>query len=126
MPPTIQFSTDIQENIQLLGDASKIQELLYILLDNAIRYTNSGKITLTLLKNQDIVKITVTDSGMGITDQELPLVFERFYRSDTARQRNGTGLGLAIAKTIVEQHNGKIYATSQFGKGTTFHIEFPL
>jgi len=126
MPADIQFSTDIQENIQLLGDASKIQELLYILLDNAIRYTNSGKITLTLLKNQDIVKITVADSGIGMSEQELPLVFERFYRSDAARQRNGTGLGLAIAKAIVEQHNGKIYATSQFGKGTTFHIEFPL
>lgn len=55
MPPTIQFSTDIQENIQLLGDASKIQELLYILLDNAIRYTNSGKITLTLLKKIKIL-----------------------------------------------------------------------
>jgi len=126
MPADIQFSTDIQENIQLLGDTSKIQELLYILLDNAIRYTNSGKITLTLLKNQDIVKITVADSGIGMSEQELPLVFERFYRSDAARQRNGTGLGLAIAKAIVEQHNGKIYATSQFGKGTTFHIEFPL
>lgn len=126
MPPDIQFSTDIQENIQLLGDASKIQELLYILLDNAIRYTNSGEITLTLLKNQDIVKIIVTDSGIGMTEQELSLVFERFYRSDAARQRNGTGLGLAIAEAIVQQHHGQIYATSQVGKGTTFHTEFPL
>lgn len=126
MPPGIQFSTEIQENIELLGDASKIQELLYILLDNAIRYTNSGAITLTLLKNRDSVKITVADSGIGMTEQELPLVFERFYRSDAARQRNGTGLGLAIAKAIVEQHDGKIYATSKVGKGTTFHIEFPI
>ena len=61
-----------------------------------------------------------------MTEQELPLVFERFYRSDAARQRNGTGLGLAIAKAIVEQHDGKIYATSKVGKGTTFHIEFPI
>ncbi|MGA3598892.1 sensor histidine kinase [Lysinibacillus agricola] len=126
MPPDIQFSTEIQENIELLGDASKMQELLYILLDNAIRYTNSGKITLTLLKNQGFVKITVADSGIGMTEQELPLVFERFYRSDSARQRNGTGLGLAIAKAIVEQHDGKIYATSKVGKGTTFHIEIPI
>jgi len=126
MPPNIRFSTDIQENIQLHGDTSKIQELLYILLDNAIRYTNSGEISLTLLKNEDILKITVADSGIGMTEQELPLVFERFYRSDTARQRNGSGLGLAIAKAIVEQHDGKIYATSQINKGTTFHIEFPL
>ena len=126
MPLNIRFSTDIQENIQLHGDTSKIQELLYILLDNAIRYTNSGEISLTLLKNEDILKITVADSGIGMTEQELPLVFERFYRSDTARQRNGSGLGLAIAKAIVEQHDGKIYATSQINKGTTFNIEFPL
>lgn len=126
MPPEIQFSTEIQENIELFGDASKIQELLYILLDNAIRYTNSGAITLTLLQKQDTVKMTVADSGIGMTEQELPLVFERFYRSDAARQRNGSGLGLAIAKAIVEQHNGKIYATSFVDKGTTFHIEFPI
>lgn len=126
MPPEIQFSTDIQENLELLGDASKVQELLYILLDNAIRYTNSGTITLTLFKNQDAVKITVVDSGVGITEQELPLIFERFYRSDAARQRNGTGLGLAIAKAIVEQHDGKIYATSMVNKSTTIHIEFPI
>ncbi|MFJ7732859.1 sensor histidine kinase [Lysinibacillus sp. NPDC097231] len=126
MPSEIKFSTEIQENIELHGDESKIQELLYILLENAIRYTNSGKITLTLSKNQEAVKITVADSGIGMTEQELPLVFERFYRSDASRQRNGTGLGLAIAKAIVEQHNGKIYATSKVGKGTTFHIEFPL
>ncbi|MGE8033955.1 sensor histidine kinase [Lysinibacillus sp. NPDC093692] len=126
MPPEIQFSTDIQENLELLGDASKVQELLYILLDNAIRYTNSGTITLTLFKNQDAVKITVVDSGVGITEQELPLIFERFYRSDAARQRNGTGLGLAIAKAIVEQHDGKIHATSIVNKSTTIHIEFPI
>lgn len=125
-PPEIQFSYEIQENIELLGDTSKIQELLYILLDNAIRYTKSGTITLSLLKNKDYVKITVADSGIGMTEQELPLVFERFYRSDAARQRNGTGLGLAIAKAIVEQHDGNIYATSTVNKGTTIHIELPI
>ena len=126
MPPNIQFDTQIEENIELLGDATKIQELLYILLDNAILYAKEGKITLTLLKDSHSVKIAVADNGIGIPEHELSLIFERFYRSDTARQRNGTGLGLSIAKAIVEQHGGEIFATSQVGKGTTFYIVFPI
>ena len=125
MPPEIQFDTKIEENIELLGDAIKIQELLYILLDNAILYGKEGNITLSLLKDSHSIKIAIADSGIGIPEHELSLVFERFYRSDTARQRNGNGLGLSLAKAIVEQHSGEIFATSTVGKGTTFYIEFP-
>ncbi len=126
MPESIQFCTQIEENIELLGDATKIQELLYILLDNAIAYTKQGQITLTLSKQANLITIALADSGIGIPEQELAMVFERFYRSDTSRQRNGTGLGLAIAQAIVEQHGGKIYVTSTVGKGSTFYIEFPV
>lgn len=126
MPEPIQFCTQIEENIELLGDATKIQELLYILLDNAIAYTKQGQITLTLSKQANLITIALADSGIGIPEQELAMVFERFYRSDTSRQRNGTGLGLAIAQAIVEQHGGKIYVTSTVGKGSTFYIEFPV
>ncbi|MGE7090669.1 sensor histidine kinase [Lysinibacillus sp. NPDC048646] len=125
MPSEIQFCTQIEDNIELLGDTTKIQELLYILLDNAISYSSDGKISLTLSTDHHIVKIAVADNGIGIPENDLSLVFERFYRSDTARQRNGTGLGLAIAKAIVEQHSGKIYVSSKIGKGSTFTIEFP-
>ncbi|MFJ7952977.1 sensor histidine kinase [Lysinibacillus sp. NPDC096418] len=126
MPPEIQFDTQIADGIELLGDTTKIQELIYILLDNAISYTKKGKITLTLLKNSHSIKIKVKDCGIGIPENELSLIFERFYRSDAARQRNGTGLGLAIAKAIVEKHNGEIFVSSIIGKGTTFTIVFPL
>ncbi|MFJ7698440.1 sensor histidine kinase [Lysinibacillus fusiformis] len=126
MPPEIQFETQFEENIELLGDAAKIQELLYILLENAISYSKKGKITLTLLKERDSIEIALTDQGIGIPEHELSLIFERFYRSDATRQRNGTGLGLSIAKAIVKQHNGKIFATSKVGTGTTFHIVFKI
>ncbi|WP_369436059.1 sensor histidine kinase [Lysinibacillus fusiformis] len=126
MPSEIQFRTQIEDNIELLGDATKIQELLYILLDNAISYTRNGSISLTLSIDHHIVKIVVADSGIGIPENDLSLVFERFYRSDMARQRNGTGLGLAIARAIVEQHGGKICVTSKIGKGSAFTIEFPV
>ncbi|UZM99448.1 cell wall metabolism sensor histidine kinase WalK [Lysinibacillus sp. MHQ-1] len=90
------------------------------------RTLKKGKITLTLLKERDSIEIALTDQGIGIPEHELSLIFERFYRSDAARQRNGTGLGLSIAKAIVEQHNGKIFATSKVGTGTTFHIVFKI
>lgn len=126
IPPDIQLVTNIEQDIEMLGDATKIQELLYILLDNAILYSKEGKITLNLLKANHTIKITITDQGIGIPAHELSQIFERFYRSDTARQRNGTGLGLAIAKAIVEQHHGTITATSEVGVGTTFHMTFPI
>ncbi|MEK4700967.1 HAMP domain-containing sensor histidine kinase [Solibacillus sp. FSL R7-0668] len=126
MPAEIHFTTDIQENIEFLGDATNIQELLYILLDNAILYATKGSITLTLSKESRFIKITVSDNGVGIPEQELTLIFERFYRSDQARQSKGNGLGLSLAKAIVQQHDGEIYATSIVGEGTTFHILFPI
>ena len=126
MPADIQFTTEIQGDIEFQGDATNIQELIYILLDNAIVYSTKGSIVLTLSQKDHLIKITVSDSGIGISEQELTLIFERFYRSDKARQSKGNGLGLSLAKAIVQQHDGEIYATSTEGKGTTFHILFPM
>lgn len=117
---------DIAENVHFTGDAMRVEELVYILLDNAAQYTKEGSIHLGLQASNAGVKIVVEDTGSGILAEELPLIFDRFYRGDVARKRTGTGLGLAIAKTIVEQHHGKIEVESEQGKGTKFMVELPI
>lgn len=126
VPSELTFSHSIEKNITFSGDALKLQELLYILLDNAVQYTKEGQISLALEKEETHVTIRVSDTGIGISQKDLPHVFERFYRSDTARVRTGTGLGLAIANAIVNQHEGTIMVESIEGAGTTFTIHFPI
>ncbi|MGE7835156.1 sensor histidine kinase [Viridibacillus arvi] len=122
---SVTFTQNINKNIKFYCDSTRIQELIYILLDNAVQYTGEGTISLTLVQEESSIKILVQDTGTGIHPEDLPLIFNRFYRSDSARESNGTGLGLSIAKAIVEQHNGTINVTSQIGQGTTFTISFP-
>lgn len=112
---------EITQQLFVKGHAAKLQQVLYILFENALRYTQDGTIDVKL----DDSGLTLTDSGIGIDAKDLPHIFERFYRSDDARAKGGTGLGLAIAKTIIEQHNGTITATSS-PQGTTFHITLPI
>lgn len=114
--------------IFIAGDRISLIRLLNILLDNAVKYTPpDGTIELALsARNQEAV-LTVTDSGIGISESDLPRIFERFYRADKARSREsgGVGLGLAIAQWIVEQHKGSIGVTSTPGKGSQFVVCFP-
>jgi signal transduction histidine kinase len=120
---TIHFEQSIQSGIYLNCDAVRIQQLLYILLDNAFRYTREGKVTLSLkVENRKII-ITVEDTGCGISAEDLPYVFDRFYRADLSREKGGSGLGLAIAKAIVSAHSGKIYASSN-SEGSVFTVIF--
>lgn len=126
LPEEISFHLDVEKNIQLIGDENKINELLYILLENASQYTQKGSIHLSLVSTDTALEIIVEDTGSGISTEEFPLIFDRFYRSDFARKRDGTGLGLSIAQAIVEEHNGKIDVTSELGKGTSFSIIFPF
>ncbi|WP_234447959.1 sensor histidine kinase [Viridibacillus soli] len=126
IPSTISFNAHIEKNIRLIGDSTRIREIMFILLDNAVQYTKEGTISVSLLKEDSTIKILVQDTGIGIHPDELSLIFNRFYRSDASRERNGTGLGLAIAKAGVQQHDGTIHVTSQEGKGTSFTVFFPI
>jgi signal transduction histidine kinase len=111
----------------LRADPGQIRQLLLILMDNAIKYTpNGGKVRISLAQPEDgRAELTIEDSGIGISEHDLPHIFERFYRADRARARDeGTGLGLAIARWIVMAHRGTIAVRSTVGKGTTFTLRF--
>jgi heavy metal sensor kinase len=110
------------------ADAIAIDRLLLILLDNAIKYTPEGGFCeIELLAASDEIQILIRDSGIGIPEHELSLIFERFYRTDSARSREtgGAGLGLAIARWIAEMHGGTITAESQIGTGSIFRVSLP-
>lgn len=123
------LETEIQKNVDLKANKEEIKKLCSILLDNALKYTNSGgRIDVILYEDKNKVYLKVKNTGDGIKKEDLEKIFERFYRVDTSRAREtgGYGLGLSIAKSIVEIHNGKIYAESNIGKDTTFIVEFTL
>lgn len=123
------LETEIQKNVDLKANKEEIKKLCSILLDNALKYTNSGgRIDVILYEDKNKVYLKVKNTGDGIKKEDLEKIFERFYRIDTSRAREtgGYGLGLSIAKSIVESHNGKIYAESNIGKDTTFIVEFTL
>jgi len=125
----IELVSNIEDDLNLKGDKESIKKVFIILLDNAIKYTNkNGKIDVKLCQDKNKIKLKVKNTGEGIKKEDLEKVFERFYRVDTSRAREtgGYGLGLSIAKSIVESHNGKIYAESNIGKDTTFIIEFNI
>ena len=118
-----------QEDLRVKGDADRLEQVLRNLVDNAIRYTpEGGTITLSLFQNGDWALLKVADTGIGISPEHLPHIFDRFYRADKARSRasGGTGLGLAIVKGIVEQHGGRVTVTSEPGKGSTFTVWLKL
>ncbi|OXM16443.1 HAMP domain-containing sensor histidine kinase [Paenibacillus herberti] len=112
--------------LKMSADKDKIRQLLVILLDNAIKYSKEP-IDVTVSSVKQSVRIHVTDKGIGISETEIPNLFERFYRVDGARRRitGGVGLGLSIAKRIVEMHEGQIDVFSKPGKGTTITLQFP-
>jgi two-component system, OmpR family, phosphate regulon sensor histidine kinase PhoR len=113
--------------VLIKGDSYRVKQIFINLVTNALNYTgNGGKVNITITEEKQVVKVAVQDSGIGIEKDELPRIFERFYRVDKARSRNsgGTGLGLAIVKHIVEAHKGKIAVSSEPGKGTTFTVIF--
>ncbi len=123
----IRLSKDIKPNIYFLGDVDRVNQIFVNLVSNAYKYTNNnGEIFVTLYDNQDTITITIRDTGIGISQDDIPYIFERFYRGDASRSREtgGTGIGLTITKALVEAHNGTINVKSELGKGTVFSISF--
>ena len=109
-------------------DTDKMTQVVDNILNNAIKYSpDGGKITVSMKTTDSQLIVSISDQGLGIPKKDLPLIFDRFYRVDKARSRaqGGTGLGLSIAKEIVKQHNGFIWAKSEYGKGSTFTIVLP-
>jgi signal transduction histidine kinase len=118
------------EKVKIKANKYNLNDLLVILLDNAIKYSPKGKVVMVSAKRNDgSVVIKVTDEGMGIDPKDLPHIFERFYRADSARSKeetDGYGLGLSIAKKIAELHRGNITVRSKVGEGTTFTVKLPV
>lgn len=118
---------DAKEPVHFFADKERIHQLIVILLDNAMKYTNvGGEILLSCRQTHSSIVLQVIDNGIGIPEQDIPKIFDRFYQSDKARTAaEGTGLGLSIAKWIIEKHHGKTKVQSSLGKGTTIEIIFP-
>lgn len=116
------------EKCPFFGDVRKLQRMLTNLLDNAIKYNDAGGwVFLSIEAMQPgCVEVFVTDGGPGISAEDLPRIFDRFYRGDRSRSRTGTGLGLSLAKAIAEAHGGTITVESEPGAGATFHVTLPL
>jgi signal transduction histidine kinase len=118
---------DIAPGIAVSGDADRLSQLCLILLDNAVRYTPAGTVTLRLTRDGHGTALSVSDTGSGIEAEHLDRLFDRFYRVDEARstEAGGTGLGLSIAKWIAEVHGGRISVASTPGAGSTFTVHLP-
>ena len=125
----IKFTVDAQENLVVSGDKVKLRQLFINILENAVRYTPAdGNISVSLVRKDGGALAIISDTGIGIPPENLPHIFERFYRVDKARSRvdGGVGLGMAIAKYIADSHKGKITVESEVGKGTIFNVTIPL
>ena len=123
----LSINIDIASDLPpVAADRDRIEQVLVNLLHNAIKFTPAGgSITISAISADDSLQVAVADSGVGISTDDLPRIFERFYKADKARSGGGTGLGLAIVKHIIEAHGGKIWAQSIEGKGATFIFTLP-
>ena len=125
----IMFFTDVAPNVMIVGDQDLISQAVANLLSNAVRYTpENGMVTVELTRENGYAKISVRDTGVGISDEDMKKVFSRFWRADVARQSvdGGLGIGLALVKEVVDQHFGDVSVSSTLGEGSTFVMRIPL
>lgn len=122
------ISSFLQDTVIIDGDEKQLKQLFMNLLDNAVKYTlRKGKITVSIHKDKKHAMATVSDTGIGVEDNELPYIFDRFYQINKSRASNGGfGLGLSIAKSVAELHKATIAVESRVGKGSTFSVCIPL
>jgi two-component system phosphate regulon sensor histidine kinase PhoR len=123
----LQLSIDLAPDLPpILADAERVRQVITNLVHNAIKFTPpGGEVAISATAGEGEVIISVRDTGVGIPADDLPRIFERFYKADRARSGGGTGLGLAIAKHIVLAHGGRIWAESVEGRGSTFYVALP-
>jgi len=123
----IELKSDIKEpHLVVKGDNPRLQRLIANLIDNAIKFSSKGdNVTVAADLSESRVHFTVTDTGQGISEEDIPHIFDRFYRSDKSRNAPGNGLGLSYAKSIVEAHGGEIHVESKIGHGTTVMVSLP-
>lgn len=125
----IMFFTDVDPNVMIIGDQDLISQAVANLLSNAVRYTpENGMVSLELTRDNGYAKISVRDTGVGISQEDMKKVFSRFWRADVARQSvdGGLGIGLALVKEVVDQHFGDVSVSSTLGEGSTFVMRIPL
>ncbi|WP_071710166.1 sensor histidine kinase [Bacillus luti] len=117
----------VERDISFMGDRERIHQMMVILLDNAMKYTNEGgHIQIDCTQTSGSIRIQVKDDGIGVKEDDIPKLFDRFYQGDKARSKSeGAGLGLSIANWIVEKHYGKISVESKWGEGTCFEVILP-
>jgi signal transduction histidine kinase len=123
----LKFLCDVSGPLSVWGEQRLIQRMIANLLDNAIKYTSDGgtvKVAVYPPNNHSVV-ITVQDTGIGISDQDIPRIFERFYRCDPSRSKAGIGLGLSFARAVARAHGGDIIVTSRPDQGSTFTVTLP-
>ncbi len=127
------LNDQVESQVVIHGSADKLKQALRIFVDNSLKYTpDEGEIKISLRKSEKHAIITLADNGIGISKEDLPNIFDRFYRADKSRtkmkenQHGGTGLGLSIARIIIEQHGGRIHVDSELNVGTTFTLFLPL
>lgn len=121
----ITVKSDIKPHLFIIGQEDKISRAILNLIDNAVKYTSDGTISISLHKRKDQVILEVKDTGIGISAKELPHIFERFYRGTKTAKTLGSGLGLAITQGIIKAHQGEIKVMSEFGMGTSVVITLP-
>ena len=121
----IEIELNLEENIFIKGDYDKVRRMIVILVDNAIKYTEKGKVTVSLLIEKNKKILTVEDTGIGINKRDIDRIFDRFYRADKARHREGgSGIGLSIAKWIADIHRFSLTVESEVDKGSKFTVRF--
>ncbi|MEK3910638.1 cell wall metabolism sensor histidine kinase WalK [Paenibacillus sp. FSL H7-0331] len=130
LPRTVEWSSgDLSalNGVQVYGSRDYLQQLLFIFIENAFKYTEVGFVKLDSLRTDNQIGIRIEDSGLGMDKEEVPLIFERFYRADLSRGKTaGTGLGLSIAKWIIDEHQGSIEVKTTQGEGSIFIIWLPI
>jgi signal transduction histidine kinase len=124
---TVELPRDMPHAVQ--ADGALLHQAVYNLVENAIKYTpDGGQVTVSAHSTADQLCFEISDSGIGIMEEDMPRLFEKFYRGSQreARAQHGTGLGLAIVRSIAERHGGKVWVESKAGKGSKFLLQIPL